>query len=478
MPYTEADLEKSHLMDPVHGTVDIDVPIDVLWEAFTHANYWPRWNKCFFWAKNRSLVAGRQLVWCFEPIRWWYPYKMWAIAKIVEVQEKKKVTWEVTALPGFYARHTYFMEGLGDGRSRFGSHEKAMGWGFRLMRWFWVTHFRFVKDRSLEGARELERVYKQTGALRPETLKPKRYWPFFLSLLLLAGLLGAAGFAAWFYLSFMRLTSTELAPGVHAVFGGGGNSLVVQDGKDVLLVDTKFPPGSRALHDWLDANVRPPVTKVINTHYHYDHTQGNVLYPDARIYAHRRAKQLMKERDGDWWADRGSGLPVETFHDGEQTLLVGSTEVVVTHTGAGHTEGDVWLYLPKHNIFMTGDLVFHTYYPLFDPGEGGADIAPMARIVRELADKHPDARFLPGHGPLATAADLLRYADYLEHLDSEVKKARAKGLSEDQAAKEIDLSDWRLKRLPSFPPHSPYLEVSSAGHDIRWAYQVQERRKE
>jgi cyclase len=478
MPYTKEALEQSSMMDPVHGTVDVDLPSDVLWECFRQACFWPRWNKCFFWARNPTLVLGQRLVWCFQPIRWWYPYKMFAVAKIVELEEKRKVTWEVTALPGFYARHTYSVEDLSGGRSRFGSHEKAMGWGFRLTRWFWVAHFVFVKDCSLLGAKALEYTYKEKGALAPEALKPKRYWPFFLALLLGLGLFGgAAGFALWFYVSFMRLTSEEVSPGVHAVFGGGGNSLVVQDGDEVLLVDTKFPPGSTALHEWLEKNVRPRVTKVINTHYHYDHTQGNVLYPDARIYAHWRARELMSTRDAALWAENGRGLPVETFHDGTQTIQIGTTEVVVTHAAAGHTEGDVWVYLPKYNVVATGDLFFHTYYPFFDHGEGGADIPPMVRTLRDMADQHPDAVFLPGHGPLARADDVRRFADYLEDLDAQVKKAREQGLGEDEAVKAVDLSKWKKKILPS-THDPPNLGWATAENNIRWAYEIQERRKE
>ena len=167
-------LAESNDMTPVEGSVEVQIPVATLWECFTHANLWPHWNKCFFWAHNRNLILGKQLLWCFQPIRWWYLYKMPAIAKIVEVEARNKVTWEVTALPGFYARHTYHMEDLGGGRTRFGSWEKARGWSFRLMKWFWVPHFVFVKDRSLEGARFLEAVYRRTGQLNEETIKANR----------------------------------------------------------------------------------------------------------------------------------------------------------------------------------------------------------------------------------------------------------------------------------------------------------------
>lgn len=163
-------LTKSNDMEPIAGTVDIEIPINELWDCFTHANWWATWNKCFFWAKNKDLVLGKKLVWCFQPIRWWYLYKMPASANIVEVEPKKNVTWEVTVLPGFYARHTYHMEDLGNGRSRFGSWEKATGWSFRMTKGFWIAHFTFVKDLSLEGVQFLEKVYKEEGALNKSAI--------------------------------------------------------------------------------------------------------------------------------------------------------------------------------------------------------------------------------------------------------------------------------------------------------------------
>ncbi|MCZ6788623.1 MAG: hypothetical protein O7D33_01550 [Chloroflexi bacterium] len=170
----EEQLELSNDMLPVQGTVDIEIPIDELWEVFTHANWWPIWNQCFFRVSNKSLVLSRQLTWFFHPIRWWYLYKMPARAKIVEVEEQERVTWQVTVLPGFYAQHTYHMEDLGNGITRFGSWEKAMGRGFKLMKWFWIPHFVFVRDRSLQGASFLEAVYQREGRFNEHVLKEGR----------------------------------------------------------------------------------------------------------------------------------------------------------------------------------------------------------------------------------------------------------------------------------------------------------------
>jgi glyoxylase-like metal-dependent hydrolase (beta-lactamase superfamily II) len=467
----EEILAASKDMEPVAGVVDVDIPIATLWKCFTHANWWPRWNPCFFWAYNRNVILGQQLIWVFQPIRWWFLYKMPAIAKIVEVEEQSKVTWEVTALPGFYARHTYHMEDLGDGRTRFGSWEKATGWSFRLMKWFWIPHFEFVKNRSLEGAKKLEEIYRQKGAINDQTIARKNYLPFFISLLLAFILLITGIFAGWFYTSYVRQTAVDLAPGIHAVLGGGGNSLIVQDGKDVLLVDTKFPPGSKDLRRWISRHIDAPVTKIVNTHYHYDHTEGNILYPDAQILAHPNVAQFMQHRDSKWWSEHQAGIPTPVdLRNGTATLKIGTQEVILTDPGVAHTHGDLVVYLPKQNIVATGDLLFHTYYPFFDLGEGGVSIPGMVQAIRNLANQYPSAVFMPGHGPIANVSDLLRHADYLEILYQSVERAYQNNLSVDEAIKQIDLSQWHKHILPSF--HDGKLEWATAANNIRWVNQL------
>ncbi len=181
-------LAQSTDMTPVAGTVDVAVPTDVLWDCFTRANEWPRWNPCMFWVQNDQLVPGQELVWVFEPIRWWYAYKLPACARIVELEAGRKVTWEVTFIPGFYARHTYSLQDLGDGRTRFGSWEKAAGPTFRLLQAFWLAHFVFVKDQSLLGAQALEVRYRHAGSLDAAALPLKDYAPSLLPLVVAAAL--------------------------------------------------------------------------------------------------------------------------------------------------------------------------------------------------------------------------------------------------------------------------------------------------
>ncbi len=153
-------------------------------------------------------------------------------------------------------------------------------------------------------------------------------------------------------------------------------------------------------------------------------------------------------------------------------MAIGDQEVVLTNPGPAHTHGDLVLYLPKHGIVATGDLLFHTYYPFFDIGEGGVSIPDLIEAARNLANRYPEALFVPGHGPLARAEDLHRHADYLQYLYESVERALKEGLSEDEATKKIDLSRWNLSILPSF--HGGKLTWATAKNNVRWMYRILE----
>lgn len=160
-------LKRSRNMRPIEGAVELDIPADELWRVFQMPKTWPRWNPCFTWVRNGRLELDGLLVWAFAPVKPSYLYRMPAIARIVELEAGRKVTWEVTAFPGMYARHTYLVEDLGAGRCRFSSWEQATGPGFRVLRPLWLRHFRFVCESSLAGARDLEQRYIRDGSLQP-----------------------------------------------------------------------------------------------------------------------------------------------------------------------------------------------------------------------------------------------------------------------------------------------------------------------
>jgi hypothetical protein len=149
---------------PVAGATELAMSVEELWSVFARIREWPRWNPSMWTAtvsggpslaRSGPLAQGRQLIWAFNPIQPWMLYRLPVVAELVEVVPERRVSWEVRIVPGMWALHTYWMEPLDEGRCRFGSWEVADGPTYRLMRPFWLAHFAFVRDESLEGARSL-----------------------------------------------------------------------------------------------------------------------------------------------------------------------------------------------------------------------------------------------------------------------------------------------------------------------------------
>jgi uncharacterized membrane protein len=141
---------------PIEGSVELQMPVERLWQVFLDVERWADWNPCISRArvKDGDLREGATLVWTFNPIKPRYPYKLPARAEIVEFERNDRVTWEVRA-PGFHALHSYRFAEVGPDSCRFGSWEVAQGPAYRALRRFWLAHFRYVCRESLAGAAAL-----------------------------------------------------------------------------------------------------------------------------------------------------------------------------------------------------------------------------------------------------------------------------------------------------------------------------------
>lgn len=303
----------------------------------------------------------------------------------------------------------------------------------------------------------------------------------------LATLSAAAGSAALATLaspaSAMRLVNPasastllpwdEIAPGFHALINPntGGNSLAVVSASDVLLIDTKFAYLAGALkQDALSFPLtrRAPTLTLINTHHHGDHTGGNALIiPTAtNSYAHKNAipriksqldnykqtamagpsqlKRMGKPFDtadlfnlataaGDAssnWTE--SDITPKTEIDQTQTLTVGSIPLALHHFGPGHTDNDLVVHFPDHNIIHTGDLVFNNLHPYFDPTGGYSAKGWISVLTKVLEFCDPNTKVIPGHGPAATKTAIESQRTYLQSLIEHVQQELDKGTEKEQ----------------------------------------------
>ena len=227
-----------------------------------------------------------------------------------------------------------------------------------------------------------------------------------LSLVLLLYLLSAAAVAQNAATAY---TSTEVAPGIYVLVGadgfGGGNIGLLAGEDHIAIIDDGLVPTAEILLNYVNKLAGRPVDFVINTHVHGDHAGGNAHFAanDAVIVAHENVRERL-QADAEPAGGAG-GIPTITFADGV-TFHLNGIEARVHHLPQAHTDGDAFVVFPAANVIHTGDVFFNGMYPFIDLDNGGSVdgyIAAQRRII-ELSDS--ETRIIPGHGDIATKADL------------------------------------------------------------------------
>ncbi len=239
-----------------------------------------------------------------------------------------------------------------------------------------------------------------------------------------AGILLLAGSWIAYTQNQSRQASNKLnkvADDLYEIEGDGGNVAIYITNEGVILVDDKFEYDYNDIVDKVKSVTSQPIRYVLNTHHHGDHTGSNAKFPaSTEIIAHTNARKNMI--DG-----KQPGPPRIVFTQ-EQDVFLGGKEVRARYFGRGHTNGDVMIYFPALKVLHTGDLVAGNS-PLIDYGGGGSLLEWTATLDEAL--KMDFDTVIPGHGPIAKKADIVKYRDNIEKL-----KTRVTGLLRQNAAKD------------------------------------------
>jgi cyclase len=227
---------------------------------------------------------------------------------------------------------------------------------------------------------------------------------------------------------------TKLGGNVYMLEGVGGFSggnLAVAVGDDgVLLVDSSFPPLAPKLEAELKKLSKKPLRYVVNTHFHGDHTAGNtILGRKSTIIAHENVRRrLEKEGFLPEMPAPPQALPIITVDRGFAMYLNGD-EVRATHPGPAHTDSDLVVVFKKANVVHLGDLFFNGMYPFIDLDHGGSVKGYVAAVEKALAELPPDAKVIPGHGPIAGRKELETFLAMLKDTVSLVEAGIAQNRS-------------------------------------------------
>mgnify|MGYP003670760786 FL=1 len=212
----------------------------------------------------------------------------------------------------------------------------------------------------------------------------------------------------------------------------GGNVAVLPGPDGLLIVDDKLENFSEKLAAALKPFGDGGPKFVLNTHWHFDHTGGNKRFADAVIIAHDNVRkhmavdQELKALKMTIPASPPEALPDVTYND-RLTVHFNGEEIQLLHLPGGHTDGDTVVYFKTSNVLHLGDLFFNGMFPFVDIAHGGSALA-LARNIRDITGRFPaDAKIIPGHGPLATMADLEAYLDMLTSTSMFVQSAVMEG---------------------------------------------------
>jgi cyclase len=233
---------------------------------------------------------------------------------------------------------------------------------------------------------------------------------------------------------------TTSTPGNPATFSGGNVAVFITDG-GVTLVDTKLNGWGQAVVDKVKSVTDKPITTIINTHTHGDHTGNNGFFgANVEVIAHVNTKTNMEKMD----AFKGDGarfLPAKTYKD-KMTIGSGKDRIDLYYFGAGHTSGDTFVVFPALRVLHTGDDFAWKDGPLCDRTNGGSCVDLPRTLQKAIAGIKNIDTVIPGHSPMQTPKDLETWQKFTAALLSHAVDQMKAGKTVDEATASFNIDKF------------------------------------
>ena len=245
------------------------------------------------------------------------------------------------------------------------------------------------------------------------------------------------------------ITTTKLYDNVYLLQGFGGNMALQTGGEGNILIDSSFSTSVPKVREAIAALSHDAQDALINTHWHYDHTDGNEGMHAAgfTIYAHRNTRDRMATAQTIPFfhlvmpAAPTTALPSITFGDGLHIWHNGDSLDLV-HFDPAHTDSDIYIHFHKANVLHVGDIWFNGMYPFIDEATGGSIGGMIHASEKALAVADNGTKIIPGHGPVGSKSDLQKFHDMLAGVRDKVAALKASGASEQQAVVRKPTADF------------------------------------
>jgi cyclase len=278
--------------------------------------------------------------------------------------------------------------------------------------------------------------------------------------------------------SKVQIKVTKVSGNIYMLEGEGGNiaASVGEDG--IVIVDDQFAPLAEKIQAALkDLKITDkPVRFVINTHYHGDHTGGNVPFSTAGSTVIAQDNVRKRLESGGTAGNGGSikmdvkpaektALPIITFeHD--VTVHLNGEDIRALHFPSGHTDGDSIIFFPKNNVVHMGDDFVRYGFPFIDVASGGSVQGMIDAMEKATAQLPPDVKVIPGHGAISNLDDVRAFTKMLKETSAVVQKALDGHKTLDQMKQEKILTPWK-KFSGEFVNEDAFIETlynSLTGH--------------
>jgi len=241
-----------------------------------------------------------------------------------------------------------------------------------------------------------------------------------------------------------KIKTQALRGNVSALIGSGGNIAVLPGSDGKLIVDSGYLGSRDKIVEALTSISQDPIKHLVNTHWHFDHTDGNewMHSAGATITAHENTrKHLSTSTRVEGWnftfpASPAGAIPTDVFK-ADKTIHLNGVTIALKHYVPAHTDGDISAYFTEADVLHTGDTWWNGHYPFIDYSTGGSFDGMIKAAEANLAMVTDKTIVIPGHGPVGGKTEMIEYRDILASIRDRVAalKGEGKSLNEIVAAK-------------------------------------------